>query len=952
MSGLPERWQRSDTNSPYSQATVHDGNQVTVIPIVNWPCRGGALSVELTLYHNALDTLEEATPPPPEKPPLGYGWTHSFRANLVADPTTGDVTITEGDGRRHTFTKNPDQSYSRPAGIFETLVKNGDGSFTLTRKDQIKWNFDANGKLTSIVDLNGNSISLNYAAGNLSSVVDPSGRTLSLSYDANGFLISVTDPLARVFTFSFSGTPKHLWKVNEPSPSTLFLEFGYDERKQVTSIRSKRGNVWSFAYDPAPSHVLTTVTNPQSNTRTYTYLINSTNVIDENGNRTEYFFGAGGALTRLDRYPDPMAPSVIQLFDDDANFNVTADTKPSGAVWAYTYDSNGNLLTVEDPITASDPNVTRATFTYNAANRLASATDAAGHQFSYSYNATQNLVQVTDAAANVSTHGYNAFGNRTSQTVNGKTTTFGYDVHGNLTSVTDPLNNVTTFAYNALSWRTSRTDALSRTTTYAYDTMGRVTTITYPDNSTVTFSYDGDGNRTGMTDSTGTTSWTYSALNLVTAETKGTNSISYTRDAGGRVTSLTDQAAITVNYTYDGVNAITKASRGPNWEATYVYDSNGNLTNSGDPNGTTMDRSYNAADWLTSLVNKQSNGTTISSFTYAHNIDGLVRSITELDASQVTYGYDSLHRLTSEVRTGANPYSISYAYDPAGNRTSRVKSGVTTTYTYDDANRLLTATGATYSWNANGNLTSKTVGGTTTSFAYDFDDRLTSITGPATVAFSYDGLGRRASRTAAGVTTAFFFDENRITAEKQGSTVTGHFTYGVTRVSRDVGANSVFYHVDGLGSARQLTDNTEAVVKSYLFEAFGELVSQSGTAENPYQFAGAWNYRADGDAGLIQVGARYYDPQVGRFITADLVLGTPLNPQSLNRYPYVENNPVNAIDPTGKFPWGVVLAIAFIIGLIILAVVIWKKVTAPGPPGRLHQKTKDALEPFQPQPGP
>ena len=64
--------------------------------------------------------------------------------------------------------------------------------------------------------------------------------------------------------------------------------------------------------------------------------------------------------------------------------------------------------------------------------------------------------QVTDAAANVATFGYDAFGNRTSQTVNGKTTTLGYDANGNLTSITDPLSNVTRFASNALGWKTSR----------------------------------------------------------------------------------------------------------------------------------------------------------------------------------------------------------------------------------------------------------------------------------------------------------------------------------------------------------------------------------------------------------------------------------------------------------------------------------------------------------------
>lgn len=74
--------------------------------------------------------------------------------------------------------------------------------------------------------------------------------------------------------------------------------------------------------------------------------------------------------------------------------------------------------------------------------------------------------------------------------------------------------------------------------------------------------------------------------------------------------------------------------------------------------------------------------------------------MTEADGSQVTYGYDALHRLTSEVRTGTNLYNVSYGYDPAGNRLNKVLNGVGTNYTYDNASRLLTADTAAYSWDA------------------------------------------------------------------------------------------------------------------------------------------------------------------------------------------------------------------------------------------------------------
>jgi len=79
-------------------------------------------------------------------------------------------------------------------------------------------------------------------------------------------------------------------------------------------------------------------------------------------------------------------------------------------------------------------------------------------------------------------------------------------------------------------------------------------------------------------------------------------------------------------------------------------------------------------------------------------------------------------------------------------------------------------------------------------------------------------------------------------------------------------------------------------------------VAQWGSSANPYRFAGAWGYRDDGDAGLLHVGARYYDPAVGRWTSADKWLGDLYRPLSLNRYLYCEDDPVNAVDPSGYWP--------------------------------------------------
>jgi RHS repeat-associated protein len=97
---------------------------------------------------------------------------------------------------------------------------------------------------------------------------------------------------------------------------------------------------------------------------------------------------------------------------------------------------------------------------------------------------------------------------------------------------------------------------------------------------------------------------------------------------------------------------------------------------------------------------------------------------------------------------------------------------------------------------------------------------------------------------------------------------------------------------DGLGSERTVTNASQTVTGTINYDAFGQTVGTTGSSTNPYMFAATWGYRTDGDAGLMHVGARYYDAQVGRFITRDTLL-------SEHPYLYCEHEPVDHVDPDG-----------------------------------------------------
>ena len=150
------------------------------------------------------------------------------------------------------------------------------------------------------------------------------------------------------------------------------------------------------------------------------------------------------------------------------------------------------------------------------------------------------------------------------------------------------------------------------------------------------------------------------------------------------------------------------------------------------------------------------------------------------------------------------------------------------------------------------------------------------------------------------------------------------------------------------------TDAGQSVTSTLTTEAFGVVASQSGASANPYRFAGAWGYRDDGDAGLPNVGARYYDPQVGRFISRDPVL-------SEHPYLYCEHEPVMRVDPSGKTPVSaglivacpgvgqLVVAAGVAVGVAVVLIYLcdeWEKLRE-----RLTREWQEKLKPPEGRPG-
>jgi len=190
-----------------------------------------------------------------------------------------------------------------------------------------------------------------------------------------------------------------------------------------------------------------------------------------------------------------------------------------------------------------------------------------------------------------------------------------------------------------------------------------------------------------------------------------------------------------------------------------------------------------------------------------------------------------------------------------------------------------------------GRTTSVTVGGNTTTLAYDFENRLISITYPssATNTFTYNALGTRVSKVDSLGSFAFKRDGVEVTSPALSDSTAG-FT---PSISERRGGATKFYHQNDLGTVSRITNTSQSTTDTRSYDAFGVLVASSGSTPTPFGYAGAWGYQEDADSGLKLLGHRYYDPSIGRFLTADVAK------EGRNWYGYVDANPIKYVDPFG-----------------------------------------------------
>lgn len=938
---------------------VNVANGQLVVHNQDLAVHGVGLNLTVDRYYNSLSDIQWH---------LGTGWNLNAGCDVRVDLDDHDgVALWGPDGYEVLFRNNGSGGYITPAGINADLVKNGDGTFTLTyHGSNTKYNFQTGGCLQNIKDRNANTISMSYN-GSLASLTDTENRATTFTYNSpfsSDFISQMTDSAGRRYQYGYDSNGD---LTTYTDPNNKVTTYSYNSNLQMSQIKDPNGNIINFSYGPNYPQPLTQISyvnascsggacntnfayNSGAGPCTSSGIWMNTVVTDANGHNTTYCYDNQGRVAEVrDANNNRRSTSY------NSNSNITSLTDAVSSITQLTYDSNNNLTKAQVPPTSSGQSPATTSFGYQAPGQMflpSSRTDPEGNCRAFTYDTAGNLTNVYDGqsspcdGATGGVNSCNAYqGDPTgtcgatatvsctnavsgelcwSKDGKGNKTTFAYDTNHNLTSITPPSPlGATTLVVDSLSRISSVTDGKSQKTTYSYDGLDRVTQILYAGATTcsshstcTSFTYDADGNLTSRIDATGTTGFAYDTMNRLTTKAlpsagwncAGQAGITFGYDPVGNLTSYCDVGG-RVTYTYDLVNRLQNlAEPGGSCSgtislcSTFAYDNDNRVTKLTFPAGASQNLTYDGAGNETSVVGKNSSGSVLTSFSYTYAVGtqdkGLRLSTTEADpiANLTTsYTYDAFDRLV----TASNAQTtLHYVYDGNGNRCSTGTS-CDGTWAYNAANELTSSPGvSSYRYDADGNLTGSSVGG---SLSYNAQNQTTSITwnGQTVSGMTYADIGQT-ERTAVGSTT-YASSPFGVQISSSAGANTYYLRDGkgnlIGQILPGSPASHWYYLKDGLGSVVAVINGDGSnVANRYAYDPFGKVTTSTGTLANPWGYAGGFQDSTH----LVKFGARYYDPNLGRWSQVDATGGSIASPGSTNRYLYAACDPINRVDPTGR----------------------------------------------------
>jgi RHS repeat-associated protein len=762
------------------------------------------------------------------------------------------------------------------------------------------------------------------------------------SYDALGRVKQVTPPSAGYTQYSYSGNTV---TITDPAGK---------QRKNFTDALGRLIEVdepgWGDALPGAGSVTITgserSITTPG---------LQYCNMWNENGDCVDWEFGPPTST-----YDSGTVSITVNAFSKSVSYDQssTSSSITSALASAFNADSaspvtasaSGAVMVLTSKATGAATN-----YSFSTTSSTNDGADFGGPSFAGAPSAP-NLTGGQGAVAQgsptlarpmVTTYGYDALGNLTSvsqaamQLVNGQPVTgqqrsYAYDSLSRITSATTPESGtVYTFYIDSVgapcagdpSLPCRIQDARAVVKHFSYDDINRVTGVQYTNDPagtpSVTYQYDSGGAAAF-------------ALTRLTSVTEGSNSQTFTYDNFGRVKTVSnviDGITYPVQYAYNLAGQLTSIAYPTGRVVQQNVDAIGRLSSISDGTTYLNGLSYNAAgqplgytlgngvqgsfgynDHLHLASLRYSNGSGSLKFVYDYttaNSPGnngqiqaehyLIADVEDLTKSE-NFTYDNLGRLsaahTTTVNSTPGTWSLQWGYDRLGNRTSQTLVGGNVSigqpqFTIDPATNRIVG----YCYDAAGNLLDEnTCPAGTHQYRYDGANRLNQINaGPPT--YTYFGA-LRIKKVTGSTTTVYVYSGTKPIVEYVNGSVSKEYIYaGSALLATNAGSNTTYHHPDHL-SNRFESDASGNPVRSFGHFPYGETWYETGTPDKD-KFTNYERDSGNGETGVDYALFRDYDSRQGRFMSADLLAGNLDAPQSLNRYSYVGDDPINRMDPLG-----------------------------------------------------
>src|SRR5258708_973539 len=451
-------------------------------------------------------------------------------------------------------------------------------------------------------------------------------------------------------------------------------------------------------------------------------------------------------------------------------------------------------------------------------------------------------------------------------------------------------------------------------TTFGYDGLNRLLSITYNDgtpNVTYVYNAPNSANNTGgrlasKSNGVETKAYQYDQMGRVLQRQEtiggGNYLVKYAYTADGQVGSITYPSQRVVNYTYDAIGRLSQLGTGTQTLlAVNSYNAAGLVLTTTYGNGVHGAFGFNRQLQTSSIAYGAANALLSLAYSYGGSADnGQIQGITDnLNlARSISYQYDGVGRLKVAQpvdQTASGTWKLANNYDIYGNRLDQIPVGGAGTMppsyvAVDTASNRLLGGGAAY--DSAGNMT----GDGFNNYIFDAENRLTATSaanslGGASATFGYGPNGDRVNKNG----TYYIYSGGQPIAEYANGALAAspsaeYINLGGQQLASVV-ANAITYNYADHLSTRVSADSSGNPVRTYGHFPFGETWYETGTASK-WKFT---TYERDTESsGLDYAGARFHSTRLGRFASMDPI-------DSLNRYGYVENDPINAIDPSGMF---------------------------------------------------